>query len=618
MKIQLSFKLKTIRTPLLSLVACAALSVSITGCDLAKNHLKADREGGMEVQDYRDALSSRVQDDDDSDWSSSAPSLQPYIAQSSETMKAMPLVSVSVNQSVPLRDLLYELAEQAEYDLELDPRIRGAIIFTARERPFDLVIKRIASIAGLRYKFEDDILRVELDTSYNQLYKIDYLAYVRSNSSTISADISVVQGEGAQAGSGFSTSAESESNFWEELDGNIAQIIGGANNNHLRTSRTPQITATAQNPDVVSGADGGEPAQAVVNVSSLPTEEEPEDEASGNADDDPNAPTYTINKQAGIVNVFAPEKTQKEVAEYLRLVKRSVTAQVLIETKILEVSLNDEFSTGIDWNSLNAGSNNVLAQFTGVGSNVGLTDSLQTIGRDASSVFTGSNNFFVSVSDKVDVLIQALSGYGTVKALASPRLTVVNNQSAVLNVSTNRVFFEVDIDVSDTDSGVTTEISSTVNSVPEGVLIHVLPSINLDDRTVSLAVRPTITEVVNRIEDPAVQYITAANSITGVTSEFPELNVQEIDSVIKVDSGRPIVMGGLLQDRVQGVQEGIPVLSEIPLAGALFRDQNDLITKTEVVIFMKATILDSPSDSVHATDKDLYRKFSSDRRPLRF
>src|SRR5690606_18869846 len=130
--------------------------------------LKADREGNLEIQDYRDALATRLPDTDEDDASSagSIPGLQPYVAHSDPHMKSMPLVSVSVNQSVPIRDVLYELAEQADYDIELDPRIRGSLILTARNRPFDQVIERIADMAGLRYKFEDDTLRVELDMPY--------------------------------------------------------------------------------------------------------------------------------------------------------------------------------------------------------------------------------------------------------------------------------------------------------------------------------------------------------------------------------------------------------------------------------------------------------------------
>ncbi|MCK6418406.1 MAG: hypothetical protein L6Q57_05645 [Alphaproteobacteria bacterium] len=168
----------TLFQPALFIFALLALSA----CDITQNALKADREGNMEIQDYRDALASRIPETEEEDASKAkdagAPELQPYVSSEFEDITPMPLVSISVNQTVPLRDVLFELAKQADMDLELDPRITGSIIFTARQRPLDEVISRISDIAGLRYSFDDDVFRVELDTPYSKNYKIDYLNYI--------------------------------------------------------------------------------------------------------------------------------------------------------------------------------------------------------------------------------------------------------------------------------------------------------------------------------------------------------------------------------------------------------------------------------------------------------
>ncbi len=605
---------------------------------MARNHLKADRAADMETQDFRDGLAPRLPDIEDDMSDSSAgtvPSLQPYISASDSNMKPMPLVSISVNQSVPIRDVLFELAQQADYDLELDPRIKGSIIFTARERPFDQVVERIAEISGLRFKFQDDMLRVELDTPYNKVYKIDYLSYIRSNKGNVRNDIGVVSGDGADTGSSFEATSTSEADFWGELEVNIQQILGSAPGAVLRTQRDPRITATQQNPtnvqpvaatdeqgNPVSSTEGvnvqAQAPQAVLNVESLPTEEEEALNNNGGSSDeqDPLTPTFTLNRQAGLVNVYAPQRAHKEIDEYLKMVRRSVTAQVLIEAKILEVVLNDEHSTGIDWRAMTLGdlTLNFLSDGFGVLGTQGpdsapIPDQIVEPTQGTFVIGAGGNDF--------QALIKAISGFGTVRALASPRLTVLNNQSAILNVANNRVFFDIDIDVT-TDEGVSqVDIDSDVRNVPEGVLVNVQPSINLDNGTVAMAVRPTITRIVDTKPDPAVQYVTAVNDIEGVESLVPELNVQEIDSVIQVKSGQPVVMGGLLQDRIESNQSGVPILGEIPVAGALFRDHYDSIRKTELVIFLKATILPAPEDSIHDTDRDLYRGFSGDRRPFK-
>ncbi|MGQ0527196.1 MAG: type II secretion system protein GspD [Alphaproteobacteria bacterium] len=608
----------------------APLLLTVSGCDAVHNFQKPDREANLETQDIKDGLAPRpVPVEEAATTDASIPALQPYMtAGALEQGKAMPLVSVSVNQTVPVRDILFELAQQADYDLELDPRITGSIIYTARERPFDQVIDRISEIAGLRYKFEDNVLRVELDTPFNKSYKVDYLSYVRLNKGTVRNDIAVVSGEGADTGSSFESTSSSEADFWGELDVNLQQILGSTQGAMLRTRNDPRITAAEQNPaDVqavvptdaagnpIPGAAPQAPA-AVLRVESLPTD----DAATGGVPGGPtniDQPTFAINRQAGLINVYASQRAHKEIDAYLKLLRRSVTAQVLIEAKILEVTLNDEYSTGIDWRALGGNFNlGFLPGGTAGGALSGL--GAASPGPPGSTFNTASNNFVLGYStNNVQAVLQAISGFGSVRALASPRLTVLNNQSAVLNVANNRVFFEIDIDVT-TEEGVSqVDIDSDIRNVPEGVLVNVQPSINLDNQTVSMAVRPTITRIVNEKPDPAIQYVTAAADITGVESLVPELNVQEIDSVIQVNSGQAIVMGGLLQDRSAVNQEGVPVLGDIPVAGALFRQHNDLIQKTELVILLKATILEMPAESVHDTDKDIYRGFSSDRRPFK-
>ncbi len=625
------------KTSFLHTVLCAALfAVLLTGCDLTKNQLKIDREGDKQVQDYRDSLAPRLPEPDAEATESKVPELQPYVADVSENLKPMPLVSISVNQTVPVRDVLFELAQQADYDIELDPRIKGSIIFTARERPFDLVVQRIAEIAGLRYKFEDDILRVELDSPYQKNYKVDYLSFIRKNKGSIRNDVSVVSGEGTDTGSNFEAASESEADFWGELEVNLAQILGASTElSSLKTKKDPRITATTDNPAPIApttpaGVDGaavpppvdgqvapttappapGQAPQAVLRVDSLPTDEDEDPNAQQAGADKGNGVTFAINKQAGIISVIATEKLHKEIERYLTELKRSVTSQVLIEAKVLEVSLTDEFATGIDWFLVDG----LLSGELNVG--------VDTVGDTLAPVFEPISDPNISldlayVGNDIQAVIQAVSRFGTVKALASPRLTVLNNQSAVLNVANNQVYFEIDIDVT-TEEGVTqTDIDSDIKNVPEGVLINVQPSINLDDKTISLAVRPTITRIVEFVNDPAVSFVVASADLDSeITSPVPVVNIQEMDSVVRMKSGQAILMGGLMQDRATSQQTGAPVLSEIPVMGALFRNQGDKIQKTELVVFIKATIVEG-DESIHDTDRDLYRTFSGDRRPLK-
>lgn len=603
----------------------------VSGCDLGKNSLKIDRSSNMEFQDYRDSLAQRQpQADGDKKKGAGIPDLMPYVSENEGNLKPMPLVSVSVNQTVPLRDMLYELAEQAGYDIELDPRIKGSVIFTARERPFDLVVERIADIAGLRYKFSDDILRVELDTPYNKNYKVDYLSYIRKNKGSIRNDVSVVSGTGANTGSDFEASTESETDFWGELEYNFGQILGTSGEmGALKTKKDPRITATQDNPAPVapvvtegpagdapvSGDEGSpdvnvsvQPPEAVLRVDPVQMEED-DDPAAQQRDAEERKAKFSINKQAGLISVYATERQHREVEKYLDVLKKAVTAQVLIEAKVLEVSLNDEFATGINWSAIDLPG----GEFS-IGYGAASSPRPSLVPAPDPSV----NFRLVYDGNDVGAMIDAISRFGTVHALASPRLTVLNNQSAVLNVADNLVYFTIDIDVT-TDNGVTqTNVDSDIRNVPEGVLINVQPSIDLDTGTVSMAVRPTITRVIDYVNDPAVAFVVANNNLDNtIASQIPVVNVQEMDSVVRLHSGEAVVMGGLMQDRTESTQGGVPVLSELPLAGGLFRNQGDKVEKSELVVFLKATIIDADGKTIDPADKDLYRAFAQDRRPLK-
>ncbi|MFA7275797.1 MAG: type II and III secretion system family protein [Pseudobdellovibrionaceae bacterium] len=676
-----------LKNSLTSLVALTAL-LPVSACDLANNYTKIDRSTNSEFQDFRDAMAPREAGLSDKDVSASIPELESYVLDESQNAKPMPLVSLSINQSIPLREALFELAKQSDYDIELDPRIAGSIIFTARNKPLDDVIDRICEISGLRYKVQDDTLRIELDTPYTKNYKIDYLTFVRKNTSSMKTDVSVDSGDSgaASGGSSFSVETQSEVNFWADLDANLKQILASnTSSGYLKTNSDPQISLTAANPvtppappvnasalgevapnagmesdfisapqlvdtgaamagagalegqsaqvnidtsataqtEVPASAQGGvqdqavqpavsgvqaiggsgsaaapAPQQPVLRVESLPA-------SAGSSNEVTFTPAYSINKSAGVISVYGNERLQKQISSYLEIVKKAATSQVLIEAKVLEVDLTDEFSQGINWSLLDGG----VFQLSG---------GFGAPGMEALSA-TGLGGTFGVVTKDISSVVTALSRFGTVHALASPRLTVINNQSAILNVSRRQVYFELDVTYTagTADTPPQTTVDSTIKTVPEGVLINVMPSINLDTNQISMSVRPTVTNIVDRVDDPGVTYIVAVNDLDAdvLNSQIPVLNVQEMESVINMDTGKIMVMGGLLQDKSSSTQEALPGASEVPVFGGLFRNQGDKISKTELVVFMKATILENPGDSLHQTDRELYKVFGQDRRP---
>jgi len=600
-------------------VSMAALcSVFIlTGCELANSYTKQDREKGMEFQDYRDALAPRLPEVDTADLNdqNDIPPLKPYVSSPDGNLRSMPIVSVSLNQTVPLKDALYEIAEQAEYDVEIDPRIRGSIIFTARNKPLDVVMERISDIAGLRYKMEEDFMRIELDTPYHKIYRINYLNIIRENSGSVGNDISVVSGEGGDTGSNFRANNTSKSDFWAELNGNLTQILeSNRDANRLLSSRTPQVTAVTAvdqgqiQPVLITEGDvtTGEGAEVQVQAPNVQLQVgvmDDEEDTETTPTNDPFAARFSINQQAGVVSVFAPQRLHKQVADYLNEIEQSVSSQVLIEAKVLEVTLDDRFAAGIDWSQAFSGAKGVIGFDTPGALVRGVIDPLPT----PNSNFNASFDF-----GDIQPVVDAISRFGTVSALSSPRLTVLNNQTAVMNVAENVVYFEIESELETGDvGGPQRTFSTTAKTIPEGVLINVQPSVDRDRQVISLALRPTVTTVTDFVEDPNPDL-----ALAGVISLVPQVNVQEIDSVVNLNNGQAIIMGGLMQDKTTAGQGGVPIVSEIPIFGSLFKNKSDEIEKTELVILLKATIVEG-GNTVHNTDKDLYREFSRDRRPFK-
>lgn len=578
------------------IAALMLVTVSLGSCRLAENQVTFDRSAEKDRQAYRDALAPQPML---SEEASSAPDFQAIIATPEDLKLPSPLVTVSVNQTVSLRDLMFELGEQVGIDLEMDPQIRGSVIFTAKDRPFREVVERICEMAGLRYKFERGVLRVELDRPYIKNYRIDYMNIARKSTSNIKSSIEVSSDADAgtsESGSKADIENKFESDFWKEINDGLKQVLTSSDTYlSLATLADPVAVAVPvppppplpvdpNNPSAVPPPAPPSTAPPTLSVSAAPSEPLM-----------PNAPsTYSISKQTGIVSIFASERQHKMVQKFLSDFRKMTMTQVLIEARVLEVSLTDEFATGIDWGKVS---------LTGLTSVTG-TLTAPNFAAPSSNLFTA--NF--DLNSGLKPVISALSRFGTVRALSSPRVLVMNNQPAAVNVSSNKIYF--DIQTTQTPSAIvggapTVTRTGTVKSTPEGVLMNVLPTANFDTGEIILAVRPTVSKITAQVDDP----VNAGNTI-------PELSVQEIDSIVKLQSGQTMVMGGLMKDDNTISEEGIPVLGDVPMIGALFRNHGDRVQKSELVILLRATIVPGGTNA-DDMDRKMYRDFSQDRRPLR-
>ncbi|MDX2095063.1 MAG: secretin N-terminal domain-containing protein [Alphaproteobacteria bacterium] len=507
------------------------------------------------------------------------------------------LVTLSVTDDVPLRDVLFELGRLANVDIEVGPGLdTTGINLRATNRPFNEVIGRISALAHLRYSVSGNALRVERDLPYIKNYSLDFLNIVRSSSSGYNITTSILSGDDSSGSSGSSSTTTSGS--------------GGVTGGNVGTSgSTSSINSTGES-DMWSALE----ASVKEIVAYNPAGDEPGGGAAPGATATSAAPaaagggTVVINRQAGILSVNATAAQHEMIAHFLSLMSRNASAQVLIEAKIVEVTLADQFLSGVDWNQVVGGI--VDPNYLKLGSyTASISNGPNLVSGSAAA--PNSVAFGLKSGDGLDAVLRATQRFGTTRTLSSPRLSATNNQQAVLTFARNEVFFDCTTTPSTTIPGgsagnttIDASTTCTANSVPIGIILNIMPAINLDSQEVTLSVRPTLTRVVGSAVNPATP-----------TSTLPVIEVRELDSVMKVSSGGVMVIGGLMEDATRNVTDGVPGLGEVPIFGNLFKSRSEDSSKRELIIFIKATIV-NPDGSSHLTDRKVYEKFVSDPRPL--
>jgi general secretion pathway protein D len=281
---------------------------------------------------------------------------------------------------------------------------------------------------------------------------------------------------------------------------------------------------------------------------------------------------------------------------------------VLIEAKIVEVSLNEEFRSGIDWGSIS------LSKGLNFGFDIVGGDSSPAVKLSARNKNNGSLEAAIGLTEK----------FGTARTLSSPRITAINNQQAALTFAQNKVYFQIKVD-RETNSTTSNSqqlftVDSTVKTVPIGIIVTVQPSINPDTEEITLNVRPTLSRMVDEVEDPAVAYLASQSSGAlpdNLKNLIPVVEVREMDTIMKIKSGDIMVMGGMMEEKNANTDTGVPWISGVPWIGNAFKDVDRTNEVVEMVIFMKATIIPS-SGKVSKKDIQTYKKFTNDPHPLNF
>jgi MSHA biogenesis protein MshL len=511
--------------------------------------------------------------------------------------------SVSV-RNIPVQDLLFALARDAKLNVDIHPGINGIVTINAIDQTLQQILTRISKQVDMRWELDGPNLVVMPDSPFLRTYKVDYVNMSRDVTGTVSINTQIAStstsatGAAASGGGGnnsnTSVKSSAQNNFWQSLDKNLKDILresdkilpDGSSETVIERSDQQATTGTgAQNTQSSSSRAGG--ATNSLAGSPNPANLQQQGTTVVKRTTFREAASIIVNPEAGVVVVRATSRQHEKVQEYLDMVLTSARRQVIIEATIAEVNLSDRYQQGINWQSLRSlrpGAPTAGFSMAQNQTGVPVPDPFAT------ATATGTFSFllnYVAPGLGISSTLSLLETFGKVKVLSSPKISVLNNQTAMLKVVDNVVYFLIKNDSTTTTVGTTNNFTSTPQSVSVGLVMSVTPQIS-ENGSILLNVRPTISSLRGAGKTDPTPGLAVPNVV-------PEIQTREMESMLRLSDGEVAVMGGLMEDRINYSTSEIPGLGGIPVLGNFFRNRDDTSTKTELVIFLKPTIIRDPS-----------------------
>ncbi|MDP2230944.1 pilus (MSHA type) biogenesis protein MshL [Methylotenera sp.] len=513
----------------------------------------------------------------------------------------------------PVKEVLFAIARDSKLNVDVHPSIQGRVTLNAVDQTLPAILERLSKQVDLTYKIQNNVLTIAPDSPVLRTYQINYVNMQRTTKGGISVANEISSANVASAGGAAnsaassgggsntsSTSVESESKnyFWDSLIGNIKDILAESDKevlvNRLGTDKRLQSQYDAQSRGVGSASVNSAGKNTGGGVSGSGDQS-----VQGSVDDksEQNLKNYKTlfaasviaNKETGVLSVRATQRQHQSVQEFIDRVQAGAKRQVLIEASIVEITLSDQYQAGVDWSRLGAGGilNGFTFQQNLLGTNPTSTSPLAIA---AAPIVALGYNKSTAIGD-LAASIKLLQTFGNAKVLSSPKLMVLNSQTAILKVVDNLVYFTVQSQISQSSvqgANNLQSVTTTPHTVPVGVWMTVTPQIN-ENSAVTLNVRPTIARQVGLgVQDPNP-------SLNGIVSRIPQIQVREMESMLQVNSGNTVILGGLMQDDINNTDNGIPGLMKVPVVGKAFSAKNDSARKTELVIFLRPTVITNAS-----------------------
>jgi len=471
-----------------------------------------------------------------------------------------------VINNAPANQVLMGIVGGTRYSMLVHPDITGNISVNLKDVTVFEALDALRSLYGYEYKVDGSRIFIEQQSMQTRVFQVNYIVGQRRGSS----DTRVTSG----SISGGQNNQQGANNT-----GNTSQVtnnIGGSGNNNSRPLTSTSITTSSNNDfwqdltDSLNGIVGNENGRRII-----------------------------VNLQSGVIVVRAMPNEIRNVESFLRLMQVSIERQVILEAKIINVQLNDLSQSGVNWSIFGSSGSN-----TSIVGNINANTQLASSGNgnlisgdlaaangnviaNAATTALGGPLFAIALQGaNFSTLLSFLETQGDVQVLSSPRISSINNQKAVLKVGTDEFF------VTGISSNTTASVGATT-TVPEvilqpffsGITLDVTPQIDKDDNII-LHMHPSISQV-----STVNKQVTLGGTAGQINLPLASSNISETDSIVRTRDGRVIVIGGLMTESATSSKSKVPGLGDVKGIGAAFRQQGASKTKSELVILLKASVV---------------------------
>ncbi len=440
------------------------------------------------------------------------------------------------------------LVADTPYSVAIHPGVSGTVSLDLKQVTLPELFNLVTDIYGYDIQRSGSVFRVYPSGMRTETFAVNYLLMQRDGAtrSTISSGgVSQAQ-NGSQSNSGFS----GQNSATQSALGGTGQTgqFGGSqsmNGTNITTSTNTDFWSDLKDTLVTLVGDGD--GRSVV-----------------------------VSPQAGLVTVRALPDEIRAIRTYLETTEQHVQRQVVLEARIIEVILDDEYQQGIDWA-------NIVANIESTG--LTLSTSGQLPGNAVSASMGGVTSLSI-VNQDFNGVLRWLDTQGNVQVLSSPRVTATNNQKAVFKVGDDE-YFVTDVSSSTTTTATTTSSTPDIELTPffSGIALDVTPQINGNGQ-VMLHVHPS---VIDTQEQEKVLTINGES----IVLPLAQSNIRESDTVIRANSGEIVVIGGLMQSIIRDTQSQTPLLGDVPIVGNLFKNKQQREYKKELIILIKPTVVEA-------------------------